>query len=230
MNKKIIVCVALLGGAFGYLYAFTTIENKVDTYTGYDQAEPKAHIHVGAETLNRSVDCQILISRLVDNAISGNGHAYSDSSHVTRTGSIGYNSYDARPEFAGTANFDHFGAFQARPIHNTTGITGTLRGYHWFPDVWAGTVTKAVGAEFNDPVGAGSVTENIGTLYKLLSKGSSYNYEIFTEGVIGFKEMTNLRDNVYTNSVYIAARNNGGKTELVAVFPTGAVQRIAIEP
>jgi hypothetical protein len=33
-----------------------------------------------------------------------------------------------------------------------------------------------------------------------------------------------------TDSVVIYAKNNGGKTELVARFPTGAIQQLAIEP
>src|SRR5688500_15536327 len=71
----------------------------------------QAPVHVGNRNVNNSVDAQVLVSRSITGT-SGNAHAFSDSSDISRSGTIGYNSFDGRVEFTGTANFDHYTAFQ----------------------------------------------------------------------------------------------------------------------
>ena len=93
---------------------------------GIGTTGPLAKITVGSLGVNSSVDSQILISRRVDDAVSGNGHAFSDSSYIYRSGTIGYNSYDARVSITGTNNFDHYAAFQAAPTYASTGLILSL--------------------------------------------------------------------------------------------------------
>lgn len=49
------------------------------------------------------------------------------------------------------------------------------------------------------------------------------------KGMLEIEEMTNPA-NAPANRVRVYARDNGGKTELVALFPSGAVQPLGIEP
>lgn len=102
-------------------------------------------IVVGTSTVINSVDPGITISRSVNNGTAGNGHAFSDSSQVNRTGTIGYNSFDARIDINGTSNYDHYAAFQSIPDYNSSGTMTNYYGLFSGLNRTAGTITNAYG-------------------------------------------------------------------------------------
>lgn len=101
-----------------------------------------APLTLGSNNVNNSVDAVVLISRAVDTTIAGNGHAFSDSSTLTRTGTIGYNSYDGR--ITVSVGLDHYAAFQAIPIF-TSGTTTNYYGLYAGATHTGGTITNWYG-------------------------------------------------------------------------------------
>ena len=151
-------------------------------WLGVGTSSPLAPIQVGNSGVNNSVDSQILVSRNVNNTVSGNGHAFSDLSQVSRSGVIGYNSYDARIDIIGTNNFDHYVAFQAAPTYESSGTINDLYGLYDAPSVNAGTVLNCMGVDVEDNIGSGgAITNNYGIFVDQLSSGAS-NYAVYTVG------------------------------------------------
>ena len=152
---------------------------------GIGTSNPSTDLHVGNSNINNSVDSVILVSRLVDNSGVGsgvNGHAFSDSSTITRSGSIGYNSFDGRTIFSGSNDYNHYAVFQNGTTYSSSGTMGIMYGFVNVPTVTAGTVTSMYGVYTADPVGAGTVTNNYGLFVPQLSKGATKNYAIYTAG------------------------------------------------
>ena len=142
----------------------------------------QAPITVGNGAASNSSDAQVLIARDVDDTVAGNGHAFSDSSDVTRGGGIGYNSFDARINVEGTADYDHFAAFQTGPTLGTSGTIGTYYGLVDAPTISAGTLSYRIGTKIEEITGAGTVTRNYGIRVAALTKGTSTNYGMYIEG------------------------------------------------
>lgn len=101
-----------------------------------------APLTLGSNNVNNSVDAVVLVSRAVDTSIAGNGHCFSDSSTLTRTGTIGYNSYDGR--ITVSVGLDHYAAFQAIPIF-TSGTTTNYYGLYAGATHNGGTITNWYG-------------------------------------------------------------------------------------
>lgn len=150
--------------------------------TGILNSTPQALLHVGNSSANNSSDSQILISRAVDDTVVGNGHAFSDSSAINRSGTIGYNSYDARITFSGTNDYDHYAAFQAIPTYSSSGLMANYYGLYTRIDTTAGTITNSYGTYVANPTGLGAVTNNYGLYIEALGKGVTENFAIYTEG------------------------------------------------
>jgi hypothetical protein len=152
-------------------------------FVGVLQATPVVPFHVGANSTNGSVDCQVLISRSVADPTTGNGHGFSDSSNVTRSGTVAYASYDTEVTISGTNSYDHFAGFQNA---FTMGTTGTMTNYYGFvsaPTINSGTIQFATGLSVFEFQGAGGTVENnFGVYVKPLSKGTLANWAIYTEG------------------------------------------------
>lgn len=151
---------------------------------GFGNTTPLAKLHIGNNNVNNSVDSQVLISRLVDNSLSGNGHAFSDSSNVSRSGTIGYNSFDSRISITGTNNFDHYAAFQTAPVYSSSGIMTNYYGLFSTATVSSGTITNSYGAYIANPTGAGTISNNYGVYVQSLTKGATTNYGIYTAGTM----------------------------------------------
>lgn len=138
---------------------------------GIGTSLPLANLHIGSGATNNSVDSQVLISRSVDDAVSGNGHAFSDSSQVNRSGVIGYNSYDARINIIGSNNYDHFAGFQSSPVYGSSGTISNVYGLFSGLTANSGTITNAYGVYIAAPTGAGTVAHK----YALATEaGSGY--------------------------------------------------------
>jgi len=149
---------------------------------GIGTTSPGAKLQVGTGATSNSSDSQVLIARVVDDTISGNGHAFSDSSDITRGGTIGYNSFDARIDIGGTANYDHYAAFQSAPTFGTGGTLSSYYGLYSGPAISSGILSSANGVYITDPTGAGAVTNNYGIRVEALAKGTNSNYAIYTSG------------------------------------------------
>ncbi|PIR85809.1 hypothetical protein COU14_02300 [Candidatus Kaiserbacteria bacterium CG10_big_fil_rev_8_21_14_0_10_44_10] len=171
-------------GTTDILNLFETGGQKVFTVlesgnVGIGTHSPLVPLQVGNGTVNNSDDAQILVSRNVNDTISGNGHAFSDSSTVTRSGDIGYNSFDARATLSGTGNFDHYAGFQFSPRYTSSGTVTNMYGFFASPEVAAGTVTNLYGVRVRDSGGAGSVVNNYGVYVGPLTLGTN-QFAIYT--------------------------------------------------
>ena len=64
----------------------------------------------------------------------------------------------------------------------------------------------------------------------VLAPDSTSFYGVKWSGVVTLAEQSADPPAPAANKVVLYARDSGGKTQLVARFPTGAVQEVAIEP
>ena len=143
-----------------------------------------APVHIGDRNENNSNNCVVLISRDFDGSGTlgtDDGHAFSDSTDISRTGGIAYNSFDARVDITGD-NYDHYAAFQADP---DIAISGTLSKYYGSVsagEVIRGTVTNYFGFYAFNMYGAGTVTNQYGLFVPQLNKGTTANWAVYTDG------------------------------------------------
>lgn len=159
---------------------------------GVDNDSPETPIHVGDQP-SQSGDAQIIIAREVtDNggpSAGVNAHAFSDSSVITRSGQIGYNSFDARIIINGTEDYDHFATFQDGSTYNSSGTLDDM--YSLFATLIqnAGTITNRHGLFIANPtVNAGTIVNNYGIHVKSQNSGTN-NWAIITElGLVEFGE------------------------------------------
>ncbi len=131
---------------------------------------------VGDSSTLGSDDPQIVISRDVDSGTAGNGHAFTDSSTVNRSGDVSYNSYDCRVTFAGAHDYGHYAAFQVGPTLSTSGTIGDLFSFYSYPAINEGTLTNYYGLYVQPPAitGTGAVTNAYGMFVPLsFSAGTS---------------------------------------------------------
>lgn len=140
----------------------------------------------GTRNFTGSTDPSIVLSRIVSDATgTGNGHGFTDSSLISRTGSIGYNSYDALVSI-GTAGvnvpFDHYAAFQSRPIVDGTGTLNAIFDFRSDLVTNAGTVSVRYGYDYFDASGAGTVSSQRAFQCEHLAKGTSSNYCFISQG------------------------------------------------
>lgn len=142
-----------------------------------------APIHVGDRNVSNSANAQILISRNVTNPSSTSEHAFSDSSNVVGgNASMGYNSFDSRINYTGTASFDHYAGFQASPTYASSGTMADMYLHTCQPTASAGTITNLYGYYMHNCAGGGTVTNQYGVYIAALSKGSTANWAIYTAG------------------------------------------------
>lgn len=124
---------------------------------------------VGNGNVNYSDDAQVVISRDVDATGSGNGHAFTDSSAINRTGGISYNSFDARIKFSGSHSYGHYAAFQVGCEFGASGTVSDLFSFITSPVVSNGTLTNYYGLSVNAPTinAPGTVTNCYGVYFPL---------------------------------------------------------------
>ena len=184
-------------GTAGYVNLNSQAVSNIITYSttsGYvalgTATATLAPLQIGTANVENSTDSVILITRDVDDTrdvtgvseVGNNGHAFSDSSQISRTGGMAYNSFDGRTNFSGTANYDHYAAFQSAPTYASS---GTILNYYGLYSSWAanaGTTTNAYRVYGADASGAGAVTNNYGVYIASLTKGGTSNYAVYTAG------------------------------------------------
>jgi len=173
---------ALGGATIGTNNLAVTGSAIISGNVGIGTTSPQTKLHIGNSSVNNSSDSQILISRNVDDSVTGNGHAFSDSSTITRSGTISYNSFDGRVIISGSNDYDHYAVFQNGATYSSSGTMGIMYGFVNVPLITTGTITNMFGVYTADPTGLGSVTNNYGIYVPSLVKGTSKNYAIYTAG------------------------------------------------
>lgn len=160
---------------------------QVGGYVGINTASSSNNLavplHIGNGTYNPSVDPVLLINRTITGT-SGNAHGFVDASHVVRSGTIGYNSYDAFPRLGEGygIGFDHYAAFQARPIFNETGQSiSDIYGLYSTMTNTAGTVNNYYAGYAANPSNSGTLTNNYGFYTASLTSGVN-NYAFYSAG------------------------------------------------
>jgi len=186
------------GGSFGGISGSSVGTSSI-TYNGIllvstiamnmNGSAPQAPFQIGAN--QNTSDPQIVTGRQVDDTMGltgTNGHAFVDSSHVTRHGTIGYNSFNAITTFDGTGPYDHYAAFQSAANYNSTGTINYIYDYLAQAGVVnAGTPTLHVDYYAGDPTISG--TAKIGTQVDFyapvdpVSAGAGNNYSFYGGGV-----------------------------------------------
>ena len=145
---------------------------------------PLAPIHIGNRNVINSVNAQSLVAGNYNNSVSGNGHAFSDGSNLSKTGLWAYASYDARVDITGTGvAADHYVGFQHAPVYNFSGSISKNWGLYTTTIISAGTIDNNYGAYFANPAksGTGAIGVNYGLYIENQTSGSS-NYSIYSAG------------------------------------------------
>jgi len=141
-------------------------------------------MHIGDSNVNNSDDAVIIISRDVDASAAGNGHAFTDSSQINRTGGISYNSFDARPNFKGSASYGHYAAFQVGVEFDGSGTVTDLFSFISSPIISNGALTNYYGLIVNAPtINAPGTVANCWGFYAPLGYG---------KGGPGFNQATGI--------------------------------------
>lgn len=138
-----------------------------------------------ADNASRSTDEVVLIARSV-NGSGTSGHAFSDSSVITRSGGVSYNSFDCRIKFEGTAPYGHYAGFQAIPEYASSGLIDDI--YNVYSELaltGTGNVTNFYGMYIKEPStpSTGRVTNIYGIyLRDLGSAATGLKYSIYSAG------------------------------------------------
>lgn len=130
-------------------------------------------------------DSALLIGRNLAGSYNTGAHAVRDESswNYSGAGLGGYASYDSIVSVTGGLTYDHLTSFQARPQYSGVGLMGRLAGYTCqVGNTSTGTVYDAMGIKIDDVSGTGPVTNNFGIYISALSRGSAFNYAIYSGG------------------------------------------------
>jgi hypothetical protein len=91
-------------------------------------------------------------------------------------------SFNDNVKIAGIQNSDHHHSFQSYPHYSNSGILTDLYGFFMQPDITAGTVTNLAQFRANNPLGTGIISNLYGLFVPELTRGTSQNYAVFTQG------------------------------------------------
>jgi hypothetical protein len=193
---------------------------------GIGNSNPLTPLHVGNLNVNNSDDAVILISRNVDNTVTGNGHAFSDSSNVNRSGIASYNSFDCRITFIGTQSYGHYAGFQAAPVYSSTGSMDDNYNYFSVLNITSGTITNHYAVYAANPYGSGTLVNNYGVYVADLTKGTNI-YGIYSN-VSSATNSWNIyangtANNYFNSSIGIASTSLTGNALRISKNITGSV-------
>ncbi len=131
--------------------------------------------NVGGNTPSSSDPTLVLTNPVTNATGSGSSHGFVDNRSIDRSGNIGDNSLDIRPEVTGSNNYDHFAGIQCRQKIGTTGTTGSVQCLIIAPEYWDGAVSGQDDIVINGPaVHSGSVGPHRGVFCPANAHASSY--------------------------------------------------------
>lgn len=179
----------------------------------------------------QSNDPSVVVSRDFDSSGSTDGHGFSDCTSITRPGGVAYNSFDARVILSGSANYDHYAAFQAAPQYDGSGTIS--KHYAIFDGIGmsAGTLTNYYGYYTRRPsiTGTGAIT-------------NQYAFYITSDWVVASSNAYSFYNlsasaKFWSAAKVAASRFVGAATEEVgdtssqfhAITPSGTFTRIRME-
>ena len=170
--------------------------------------------------LSGSVDTAISHARLISTG-TGNAHGYTDAPDVSRSGTIGYASFDAKANFIGTADYDHYAGFQSNGDFNSSGTITDFYSFISIPAITAGAATNVYGFYSKDHTATlGAITNNYGFYTEELIKGTN-NWGFYTAGatknysggIIEFGQVGSISSNSighHTNNfMYVTGGSSG---------------------
>lgn len=128
-----------------------------------------------------SPDAALKIARTINDATTNAGHAFKITDSFTRDGTGGYAAVDCEYTINGTAN-DHTTAFQTRYVINEGGTMDNAYTLWSKNTLNTGTVTDWRHIELYDVQGAGTVVNDVGLYLHNITKGTTTNYSIYSEG------------------------------------------------
>jgi hypothetical protein len=112
-------------------------------------------------------------------------HAYEDWGilNTTDTG-LGYCSFDSKVTMNNSLNQNHLVGYQSRMIYNGAGnLTNYLHGYDTaIVHNGTGTITLSSQVYLKDVAGTGPITNNYGIYIENITRGTTKNYAIYSEG------------------------------------------------
>jgi hypothetical protein len=150
------------------------------------------YINDGGATDNAG-DSRIIITRTAGNEVSGNAHAFSDQTTIARRGSVGFASFDARPNFTG-GSYNHFAGFQSAASVNIAGSMDNLYNFYTGSGVGTGYVGRSFGLYVSNAPNQGTINSQYGIYIEDLSSGNNnqgirlglsagdYKYNIYANG------------------------------------------------
>jgi hypothetical protein len=113
-----------------------------------------------------------------------NRHAFEDTSilNTTDTG-LGYASFDAYASMNNSLPQDHFHGYQSRNQYKGSNTLTAMYGY-WsaLEHIGSGTITRTIGLRIDDVAGSGTVGTSYGLFISAITRGSPYNYAIWSNG------------------------------------------------
>lgn len=157
---------------------------------GNNNATGTDYLSVGNATNGSTADAKVLINHNLDDASgSGNSHAFTDETIITRTGDIGYNSFQAKADI--NVEFDHYNGFQT-DVEVNTSTTGIVRGAR-HSAYGSGSAEEFRGIEIYDP--SLTIDKAYGLFINKIDNGTSFNRAIKTfGGLIEFANNTTTGD------------------------------------
>lgn len=171
------------GGAFNGTLGATTPSTVAATYVGIGTASDSAFrlkiLHTDAVTECVAVQGDLNAPALTDL----HPHAYRDATKFTSAvAADAYASVDTLAEIKGSLAYNHFYGFQARHIHNGSGLLDAMAGFVYYPTHVSGSSTTiSSGLLVYDSIGTGSIDINCGVYINALSRGTA-NWGIYTDG------------------------------------------------
>ncbi len=157
------------------------------------------NVPVAISTVNddNSGNSAVYIGRNVGDELSTtNAHGYSDSSHINRGGTIGYNSFDTRIISTGSYSYNHFAGFQYLPTFNSTGVISLSYGLFAGGTNNAATITDARGVNVANWLSTGVITTLYGVYIDSMTRGGT-NWGIVSVGTTAANYFGGL---VYANN------------------------------
>lgn len=149
---------------------------------GVNNSNPQIPLQIGTGATLAGEDNMVAITRAINNLGSGSAHGFMDNSDVSRSGSIGYSSFQARHDYSGSSNFNHNASFQDRGDYNSSGTLTNWWSFLSGLTVSQGNITNRYAFYVDAPAISGAIGNQYGLYVEGLTGATSTNYAVYTAG------------------------------------------------